>query len=586
MGVIDLGVAVRRASGRNGSNLSVLRSPVPTVAGLAMLVVALFLWGTHKGGGTWAAIGVVALGIAGLVLFSIALTARVDAGRRELARAKEALERELAAGNERTRGIEAGKRQAEAVLASVPARLFLIDRELNVRATYSGELDALFQPERREQHAFLDMLRGKVEPAVLEAARLHLTALFDPGDDEQNLEAVNPLTALEIAALQPDGALLIRHVKFAFRRVYEEGAIESLLVAAEDVSDVVETERALRESARLADKNFDTLLGILHLESRALDDFVRTTQGELGAIDRSLGGADVTARGGGDAGALRQRLAGIAERVVAIRDGAGLLRFEHFERRASAYLETLALMRTRTSLSGEDYLRVVNEQAAFRNELDEMQALRVRLSALRRAAQIQDDAGDDLPASLGAAARELAGDLGKEILLDADGFDSRALSPERRMLVKDVLRELVRNAVVHGIEEAGERESVGKPRAGTIEVRPIRDALPGSFAFCVRDDGRGIDPAHIRERAVELGMLEAPRAEEMSDSEAAGYIFVPGFTTVDEVLGEKAKGAGLNAVKNRVVDECGGTISIDSESGTFCEFSFVLPAERVSFRRG
>ncbi len=583
MGAMNLGMAVRKFSGATSTNPSAVRSLAPAVIGLAMLAAALVLWGAQKGNGAWVGIAIAVLSIVGSAVFLVSLTARVGARQRELVQAKEALEREVAGGAERVRVLEAGKRQNEAVLASVPARLLLIDRDLNVKTSYSTELDALLRPERRDQRSFVDVLRGKIAPDVLEAAQAHLVALFDPSDDESNLAAVNPLEAVEVAAPQPDGSLLIRYLKFVFRRVYEDGAISSLLVAAEDVTEVVQTERALRESERTAQKNFDTLLGILHLDAPALDDFVRTAQGELGAIDRSL--SDAPARGGGDSGPLRQRIAGIAERVTTIRDGAALLGFEHFEARAGAYLETLGEMRSRQALTGDDYLQLVNEQAAFRAEFDEMQNLRVRLTALRRAAQIQDDAGDDMLDSLGAAARELAGDLGKEISIDIDGFDSRGLSPERRLLVKDVLQELLRNAVVHGIEAATERESAGKPRAGTIEIRPIREALAGSFAFTVRDDGRGLDPVHIRERAVALGMLDADRAEQMSDSEAAGYIFVPGFTTVDEVLGESVRGAGLNAVKNRVVDECGGTISIDSESGSFCEFSFVLPAQRVSFAR-
>jgi signal transduction histidine kinase len=585
MSAIDLGVAVPNQAPRGTSDASALRSTAPAVAGLVMLVVALLLWGTHKIPGTWGAIVPAVLVIAGLALFLFSLSARVGAGRAELVRAKERLQRDLAAAEERIHGLESGKRQVDAMLAATPARLLVLDRDLNVRTSYSNELDALFGAERREQRTFLDLLRGKVSPDVLEAVRGHVDALFDPADDAEALEGVNPLRSIEIAAPQPDGSLLIRFVRFGFRRIYENGAIAGVLVAADDVTEFVDAEQRLREAERFAQKNFDTLLGILNLDSRALDEFVRTAQGELGAIDRSLGSGDVTARGGGDAGLLRQRLAGIAERVGAIREGAALLRFEHFERRAAEYQETLALMRTRPSLSGEDYLRIVNEQAAFRAELEDMQTLRVRLTALRRAAQIQDDAGDDMLTGLGASARELAADLGKEVVLDVDGFDSRGLTPERRLLVKDVLGELLRNAVVHGIEEATERESAGKPRAGTIEIRPLRDALAGSFAFCVRDDGRGIDPSNIRERAVALGMLEAPKAEAMSDSEAAGYIFVPGFTTADVVRGEKVRGVGLNTVKNRVVDECGGTISIDSESGSFCEFSFVLPAQRVSFRR-
>ncbi len=583
MGTMNLGVAVR---GLGGAPDRSLKSLGPAVAGLAMLAAAVVvLWGPQKWTGSWGGFAVAGLSVAGSAVFLVSLLRRVSVRQRELERDSAAAAEDLAAAAERVRSAEAARRQTEALLAAVPSRLVVVDRDLTIRASHSSRLESLFRTDRREQRTFLDLLRGKVQPDAVESAKAHLAALFDTANDENNLAAANPLTAVEVAASQPDGTLLIRHVKFEFRRIYEDGAVGAVLAAVDDISDVIETERRLRDSARSAAKNFDTLLGIMHLDPRALDEFVRTAQGELGAIDRALGAADVIARGGGDGGALRHRLASIGDRISTIREGAALLRFEHYEQRATAYMDMIAGMRLRPSLTGEDYLQLVNEQAGFRAELEELQTLRVRLTALRRASQIQDDAGDELIASLNAAARELAGDLGKEVQLDVDGFDSRRLPPEQRLLVKDVLHELVRNAVVHGIEESTERETAGKPRAGTIEIRPIRDALAGSFAFSVRDDGRGIDPAHIRERAVQLAIVEAPAAAVMSDSEAAGYIFLNGFTTAGEILGEAAAGAGLNTVKHRVVDESGGTISIDSELGLFCEFSIVLPAQRVSFGR-
>jgi chemotaxis protein histidine kinase CheA len=105
------------------------------------------------------------------------------------------------------------------------------------------------------------------------------------------------------------------------------------------------------------------------------------------------------------------------------------------------------------------------------------------------------------------------------------------------------------------------------------------DSPPGSFAFTFRDDGQGLDPAKIRQRATELGILSPERARNVDDSEVAGVIFTPGFTTVDETTSEAGRGMGMNVIKQLVVDECGGEILVNSEVGQFCEFSFVLPVQ-------
>ena len=122
-------------------------------------------------------------------------------------------------------------------------------------------------------------------------------------------------------------------------------------------------------------------------------------------------------------------------------------------------------------------------EVSVRAELGEMQNLRVRLSSLQRARQLQGDAADETVTALAAAARELAGRLGKAIAIDTEGFDSRSLEPDRRLLVKEILFELVRNSVVHGIETPAEREAVGKPRVGVIEIKPMRDAQAGDLTY-------------------------------------------------------------------------------------------------------
>jgi chemotaxis protein histidine kinase CheA len=167
--------------------------------------------------------------------------------------------------------------------------------------------------------------------------------------------------------------------------------------------------------------------------------------------------------------------------------------------------------------------------------------------------------------------------LERPVAIDADGFDSRALPPDRRLVVKDVLIQLTRNSLVHGIEPAQERAAAGKPAIATIEIRPMPDAPPESFGFVFRDDGRGLDAERIRSRAIAVGLLDAADAGSVDDSEVAGFIFSPGFSTNPGDASDGGRGMGMNVIKQRVVDDCGGEIAVDSEPGQFCEFTFVVP---------
>ncbi|MBV8531275.1 MAG: hypothetical protein JO104_08145 [Candidatus Eremiobacteraeota bacterium] len=560
------------------------RQSVIALSGLAMLGLAVVLVSTSAQVTleTGMAIGAVLLGLAGLAVFNVSLIMQVGGRDRALAAANEQLNATVDRLLERTGVLETAKRRSDSFLNSVPARLLVIDAESAIEEAFSGDSAELFPTTTGE--TFATALRRLVPEATFEATREHLRALFDASNDEKNLAAVNPLRSVRVTVAGEAGTLVERGLSFAFRRVYEDGSVSRVLVAVEDTTDWLESEKRLRESEMRKGRQFETLLGILHVEPSALEEFIKNAQAELDAIDRSMRAADFSG-GSSQTNVLRQRLGNIGERVEAIKEAAALLRFDYFVQLAAAHQQSLAAFKAKPVVGSEDFLQLILAHANFRAEFDDLQILRFKLSALRRAAQIQENASDEMVVSVAKLARELASELGKEISIDAEGFDSRELAPDRRLLIRDVLVELTRNAVAHGIESPGERHAAGKQGAGVIEIRRVRDALPGSFAFTFRDNGRGLDPARIRERAVELGILDAERAESMNDSDAAGYVFVPGFTTGGEILGVPARGMGLNMVKRRIVDECAGTISIDSEGGAFCEFSFVVPPHRGAVAR-
>jgi two-component system chemotaxis sensor kinase CheA len=201
----------------------------------------------------------------------------------------------------------------------------------------------------------------------------------------------------------------------------------------------------------------------------------------------------------------------------------------------------------------------------------------VKLAGIQRAVEIREEVGDDLMTDLRALAATIAKKLGKEVRIDSHGFDSRSLPPEQRFIVKDVLIQLTRNSLAHGIETPAERQAAKKPPAASIDIHPAPDSEPGTFAFTFRDDGRGLDAERIKKRALEVGLLAPERANEVEDSEIASFIFAPGFSTADQSSLDAGRGMGMNVIKERIVDQGGGEITVNSEIGSFCEFSFVLP---------
>ncbi|HET7485223.1 MAG TPA: response regulator [Solirubrobacterales bacterium] len=161
--------------------------------------------------------------------------------------------------------------------------------------------------------------------------------------------------------------------------------------------------------------------------------------------------------------------------------------------------------------------------------------------------------------SLPRAVRDLASQEGKEVELTIDGAETQL---DRVILdgISETIVHVLRNAVAHGIEEAGERESAGKPQAGRVELRAGRRGR--LVAIEVVDDGRGVSP-ELLARAEQEGSLVDILAE-------------TGFSTAEEVTDVAGRGVGLDAVK-RHVESLGGGLELKSETGRGTEVTLLLP---------
>jgi two-component system chemotaxis sensor kinase CheA len=189
------------------------------------------------------------------------------------------------------------------------------------------------------------------------------------------------------------------------------------------------------------------------------------------------------------------------------------------------------------------------------------------------------DSGD-LVGSISNFAIQIGDRLRKEVRVEAAGFDTTGLSDDIQRTIKDVLIQLTRNSMIHGVEPPQLREALGKPRVATLTVRQLTNVGGNSFSFSFRDDGKGLDPSHIRERAVARQIVSPQIAATMSDEQLVALIFRPGFSTLDEPTTDGGRGIGMNVIKESIVDKLGGRLGLNSEPGRFTEFSFSIPLER------
>jgi two-component system chemotaxis sensor kinase CheA len=183
-------------------------------------------------------------------------------------------------------------------------------------------------------------------------------------------------------------------------------------------------------------------------------------------------------------------------------------------------------------------------------------------------------------AGLPRAIRDLAAATGKELHLELRG-ETTELDRKVLELLNDPLLHLVRNAADHGIEPPEMRVAAGKPARGTITISA--EATGGDVQVVVSDDGRGIDPQRLRERAVQLGLLSAEAAARLSDLEALDLTFLPGFSTATAISTISGRGVGMDVVRENI-SELGGQVRIESQPDHGTRVVLSLPLTLVTTR--
>jgi two-component system chemotaxis sensor kinase CheA len=169
--------------------------------------------------------------------------------------------------------------------------------------------------------------------------------------------------------------------------------------------------------------------------------------------------------------------------------------------------------------------------------------------------------------------RDVARRLDKQVELVLEGGETEADKTIVEALA-DPLVHMVRNSLDHGIETPAERIAAGKPELGRLLLSAAAES--DHVVIRVEDDGRGLDPARLRARAAEKGLVEPARAAALSDEEACQLIFLPGFSTAAEVSDLSGRGVGMDVVRS-TIERVGGRLTLASRKGEGTRFEIILP---------
>ena len=159
--------------------------------------------------------------------------------------------------------------------------------------------------------------------------------------------------------------------------------------------------------------------------------------------------------------------------------------------------------------------------------------------------------------------RDLSRELGKNIDLIITGEETE-LDKSIVEEIGDPLIHIIRNSCDHGIEKPEDRLALGKPETGTVTLKAYNEG--NHIVIEIADDGKGLDAQMLKQKGIEKGVISEREADTMSDKEAFGIIFKPGFSTAATISNVSGRGVGMDVVKTNI-EKLNGIIDIESEKG-------------------
>ncbi|MDX1921282.1 MAG: chemotaxis protein CheA [Candidatus Caenarcaniphilales bacterium] len=170
--------------------------------------------------------------------------------------------------------------------------------------------------------------------------------------------------------------------------------------------------------------------------------------------------------------------------------------------------------------------------------------------------------------------RDISRELNKEVNLELEGEQTEI---DRIMVdeLNEIFIHLVRNAIDHGLETSEERQKAGKPIAGLLKMQAYSQ---GNNVFVtISDDGKGIDPKKIKQKAVQKKLITLEQANELSEEEILNLIFATGFSTAEQVSDLSGRGVGMDIVKSKIAS-LGGQVILSSKLGEGTSFKLSIPS--------
>ncbi|WP_420318917.1 nitrate- and nitrite sensing domain-containing protein [Ekhidna sp.] len=452
------------------------------------------------------------------------------------------------------------------VFQNIEQGIFLLDKDFKISKFHSKAMNEIFNNDRIAGENFTNFMRPLILPRELEALEMFMRHLFNEDMDEEVVNQLNPIDQVKIHTEQ-NGIVATKYIRVEFTRIFRKNKIQNIMVTVSDETESVLLQQHLSEAEKKKQQETERVLSILKIDPSILRGFLHNSRKMLKSISERYEkneNDDYT-----------ELLSFTFDIIHNLKGNAVVIGMELMANKFHEIEDAITALQSK-DVRGKDFLAILYEVDEADRMIAEISEMLYKIINIYKKFPTEGDSVSNIMVidSLERGAELIAKELGKSVNLTFDNLENVVLPEAYINPFKDMMIQLIRNSVVHGIEAPSVRMNDGKELMGELLIELSKQ--DNELFIRYHDDGRGLDLEQIKIKAVEHGIATESELNDMEDFEIRNLIFHEGFSTAEGSDAHAGRGQGMHLVKS-IIDENKGAFEINSTPGKSFEMIIKFP---------